>query len=605
MPSGHAYSTNNEIITPGAVSPGFGPCRVSHGIDAGEACCTVGSCGEDVMRKCSAELLEVLDDLGPEEQVKVWIFFSDRGGEHRTRPETERIVSQRALRRVSLRSTKDPSSSLLLPVCGRYIESIIPLVMRVRHVSRYFNAVSAEASCGNISGICSLEFVKKVSVVAVFRKKRIPATAAARGDFHGSRMTDPYFSKYGESLDQLDMLHVTDLLELGYDGSGSKTGNPPVLICVLDTGFDLDHEALEGVNVVAEYDFVQSDSVTSDEVDDIPGQDEHGTRVLGTIAGFHEGDLIGPACGAEYILAKTEIRNDPFDVTVEEDNWVAGIEWAEGLGADIVTSSVGYVNWYHPAMMDGDTPLCTQAADIAASLGVVVVNAVGNRGFYGDTSMVAPADGDSVIAVGAVDRHGVIAYFSSRGPTSDGRIKPDLTAMGVGVRTVDGSTRKGYGNYDGTSFAAPLISGLCALLLELHTDWTPAQVLEALITTSSRKDSPDNSYGYGIPNGLDASGMEEPDGSDLASMSAAYPNPFNDHTIFNLYFPERESVSARVFDSRGALVRTLMSGRSVRWSGALTWDGVSNMGSEVASGVYYVLFESRTVRKVVKVIRIR
>ena len=127
-----------------------------------------------------------------------------------------------------------------------------------------------------------------------------------------------------------------------------------------------------------------------------------------------------------------------------------------------------YPDWYTRDRLDGNTALCTRAADIAVSHGIVVVNSAGNEGTSG---LVAPADGDSVLAIGAVDRAGAIASFSSRGPTADGRIKPDFAAMGVGVRSVSGPA--GYGSYNGTSYAAPIVAGVCALLLELHPDWTP------------------------------------------------------------------------------------------------------------------------------------
>ncbi|MCK4235493.1 MAG: S8 family serine peptidase, partial [Candidatus Krumholzibacteria bacterium] len=461
--------------------------------------------GEDTINlKCGRHLLSLLGFLSPDETVTIWIFFSDHGAAARridgSTSETWSI-SPRACARMRLRTSLDYD---LLCVCTAYIDSLRPHVKRFRRTSKYFNAVSAEVEARSVAAICSYPFVKKVDKVAVYRRRRDSDVTCPVDVTCRSRTVEPVFDKYGESLDQLKQIQMLELLEAGYNGSGMKTGVRPVLICILDTGFNCDHEALQSVNVLAEWDFVQNDSVTSNEAGDHPLQDMHGTTVLGTIAGYHEGDLIGPAWGADYILAKTEIYDD--EIKIEEDNWVAGIEWADSIGADIVSSSLGYIEWYAPDSMDGDTPLCTRMADRAVSRGMVVVNAVGNG--YPGYGVIAPADGDSVIAVGAVDRYGNIAHFSSRGPTADHRIKPELVAMGVGVHSVGYPTTTGYGSCYGTSYATPLVAGVCALLLEIHPEWSPIEVRQALLFTSTRSGSPDNTYGYGVPRALMASGFD-------------------------------------------------------------------------------------------------
>ena len=221
------------------------------------------------------------------------------------------------------------------------------------------------------------------------------------------------------------------------------------------------------------------------------------------VGGFEEDSLIGSAYGASFALAKTEMIDS--EVVAEEDNWVAGIEWADSLGADVVTSSLGYNEWYTYEDMDGNTALCTIAADLAVSKGMVVVNAAGNERPYAWHYIIAPADGDSVIAVGAVDLQGKLTSFSSAGPTYDGRIKPDVLACGY--RTFCASSSGGYTRMDGTSLSTPLVAGVCALLLEAHPDWSPIQVREALWNTASRADNPDNLMGYGIVNAAKASGF--------------------------------------------------------------------------------------------------
>jgi len=237
----------------------------------------------------------------------------------------------------------------------------------------------------------------------------------------------------------------------------------------------------------------------------------HGTAVFSTVGGFVDDVLVGSAYGAQFALAKTEIKAE--EIQIEEDYWVAGVEWADSVGADVVSSSLGYTEWddgtgYTYEDMDGNTTFCTRAADLAVSKGVVVLNAAGNeRGPWPAWNyIIAPADGDSVIAVGAVDLEGDIASFSSAGPTYDGRIKPDVVACGVGTYCVTSSG--GYDRLNGTSLSTPLAAGVCALLLEANPEWNPIQVREALWRTASQADNPDNLMGYGIVNAAKASGFD-------------------------------------------------------------------------------------------------
>src|SRR3972149_7654738 len=207
---------------------------------------------------------------------------------------------------------------------------------------------------------------------------------------------------------------------------------------MLDAGFRWrSHNALDSLRVLAEYDFIFHDSVSANESNDVPDQDSHGTATLSTIGGFEPGQLIGPAYGASFILGKTEYI--PTETQIEEDNWVAGIEWMESKGVDVVSSSLGYTTVddgsgykYSRGDFNGRTAVTTKAAVMAARRGVVVVNSMGNSG-NPVGSIIAPADADSIIAAGAVNYSGVLASFSSVGPTNDGRIKPDVVGPGVSI----------------------------------------------------------------------------------------------------------------------------------------------------------------------------
>jgi hypothetical protein len=225
--------------------------------------------------------------------------------------------------------------------------------------------------------------------------------------------------------------------------------------------------------------------------------------VLSTIGGFTEGQLIGPAYAATYVLAKTERMFE--EVVGEEDDFVRALEWADSIGVDIVSSSLGYYRFgnsaddYTFADLDGNTATTTIACDIAAAKGITICTAAGNERLSSWGHIITPSDGDSVIAVGGVDAAGGFSSFSSPGPTADGRIKPDVAARGSGVTTALASDSLAYTSFSsGTSFSTPLVAGACALILQRNPEWGPMDVLEALREEASQSTTPDNDLGWGI-----------------------------------------------------------------------------------------------------------
>ena len=254
----------------------------------------------------------------------------------------------------------------------------------------------------------------------------------------------------------------------------------------MDAGFsNLTHEAFSSMDIIAKWDFVDNDL-------DVGGH-SHGTGTLSTIGGFMEGQLIGPAYGASFILARTE--NDPASETpIEEDNWIAALEWADSIGVDVTSTSLGYLDFDAPYTsytwedMDGNTALITIAADHAVKLGITVVNSAGNNGYNSlHNTLNAPADGDSVITIGAVSSSGVISSFSSVGPTADGRIKPDLLAMGSSVYAASTAGTSSYAYVSGTSFSCPLAAGVCALMLQKNPSLAPMEILQLIKINSYTK----------------------------------------------------------------------------------------------------------------------
>ncbi len=296
---------------------------------------------------------------------------------------------------------------------------------------------------------------------------------------------------YGSSEMPYRQLGVRPLADAGVTGAG-------VRIAILDAGFNTLDPAFAGVTVAAQRDFVFGDSVVRDEANDSPGAQFHGTAVWSVFAALVPGRLVGIARDASYLLAKTEdVRSE---TRVEEDNYVAALEWADSVGVDIVSSSLGYLVFdngfgYTPAQMSGDVAVTSVAADSAAARGILIVTAAGNEG-PGFRTLVTPGDADSVITVGAEDSLGAIASFSSRGPTADGRLKPDLTAPGLDVCTVAGGS---LGRLAGTSFATPLVAASAALVKQLHPTIGPIALRAALRASATNRAAPDSIRGWGRP----------------------------------------------------------------------------------------------------------
>ena len=360
-----------------------------------------------------------------------------------------------------------------------------------RRTSRWLHAVSATASTQALALLRSERWLGRIQPLGHWRRivrpsqidewvARAPDTCPAGGD-----------PTYGSSEMPYRQLHLRPLADAGVNGAG-------VRIAILDAGFNTLDPAFLGVTVTAQHDFVFGDSVVRDEPNDQPGAQFHGTAVWSLFAGFVPGRLVGVARGASYLLAKTEdIRSE---TRVEEDNYVAALEWADSIGVDIVSSSLGYLSFdngftYTPAQLNGDVAVTSVAADSAAAHGILVVTAAGNDG-PGFRTLVTPGDARSVVTAGAEDSLGAIASFSSRGPTADGRLKPDLTAPGLDVCTDAGGA---LGRLSGTSFATPLLAAAAALVKQLHPALGPLALRDALRAVGSDRATPDSTRGWGRP----------------------------------------------------------------------------------------------------------
>ena len=299
-------------------------------------------------------------------------------------------------------------------------------------VSRWVNAASIWGTQRQLTEIARLPFVKELQPV---RRGRKPDPVNIHDTGGVAAATESW---YGESYDQLHQINLDALHNAGFTGAG-------VIVGILDTGFQRTHEAFkqEGhvLTVVAEHDFVKGDDNTAIEPEDTPGQHNHGTWILGTLGAYKPGLLVGGAYDASFILCKTEDIGS--ETQVEEDNYVAGLEFIEANGGDMATASLGYIDWYNQDELDGLTAVTTVAVNAATANGVHCCSAAGNEGHDANpltSHLIAPADALKVLTCGAVDDTGLIASFSSDGPSADGRVKPEVLARGINTRTVSASS---------------------------------------------------------------------------------------------------------------------------------------------------------------------
>jgi len=528
---------------------------------------------------------------------RYWITLRDRGlhADLAKVSAQELGISDHALWR---RSKVLPADKLIdeldLPVNQAYLDQLQASGIKIRSTSRWFNAVSAELTPSQQATVSSLPFVVSVGPVAVFSRHE-PQIAISPTLPSLSKSSTTAGNNYGPSLTQLSNIKVVDVHNLGITGAG-------VVIGMLDDGFNnhKTHPALKNIKVIAEYDFVQRDSNTSVAAGEYASQGGHGESTLSAIGGFDNGNLIGVAYGASFILAKTEI--DSVEIKLEEDLWVQGLEWEERLGAEVISSSLGYNDWYQYSDFNGRTATTTKAALVACRKGVLVVNAMGNEYHYqaGVGTMIAPADADSIVSVGAVSSDGIIAGFSSIGPTFDGRTKPEVVAQGVSVYVAGGTS--GYQFSNGTSFSTPLTAGVAALLLSAYPTWTPMQVRNALMqtakplydATAGMTTRPNNFFGWGMVDALKA--VQGPssngnNGNDIIPtrfvLHNNYPNPFNGATAIVVEAPTEQEMELAIYNILGQKVRTIYKGNSTPGMSTYYWrDGMDDANNHVATGIY-------------------
>ena len=510
--------------------------------------------------------------------ARTWVYFEQL-------PRTGELAgTDRAAARL-LKAGIDPGAVINQSVDPVWLAELQQQGAVIYNVSRWWDAISIADDPELLNSLVNRYPVREVRPVQSYHR---PLPTRYMGK---SQSSTDQTTIYGDSWTQLAQMGVPTLHELGFTGTG-------VFIGMLDTGWQLGRNALSHADIVATWDFYHDDPIVENEEADSLQQDYHGTSTLGCIAAWAPQNLIGVAYDASFALAKTE--HVDHEINAEEDDFVAGLEWLDSLGVDIVSSSLGYSRFddgqenYTIHDLNGDICITTVACDLAAERGIFVVTSAGNSGndYNWHGLITSPADGDSVMAVGAVAGDSTIASFSSRGPTEDGRIKPDFVAMGHGTLVIDTNPNSGS-NYhfgSGTSYAGPLLAGAAALLLQIEPDLLPMELATLMKENASRSAAPDTAYGWGL---VDLSRITWQHFANPVQLAVdeirVFANPFNSRLVFLLDIDDETLSSVRIemYDLLGRIVYSKACS-GIREEGELLI--TAQPSSELAAGIYFAVF---------------
>ncbi len=455
------------------------------------------SVNENNLEKFGPHLSKLLKETN-QTKYTVWVYFKDKG----TNAELQlsnplKLVTQESLNRRSKVLPKDKLVDYTdIPIFEPYINSIRNNSIKIRTKSKWLNSISIEATKPQLYEISNYDFVNKIELVERYRRNNfeyISENESDNSNYTDEPDVDSLNYGTGNAVIQITQIKVNIVHNEGIFGQGVK-------IAVFDAGFsNLGHEVFNTLPMKIErrYDFHDNDTTLANH--------SHGTATLSLVGGYKPTKLIGPAFKSTFYLARTEV--DPGEMNYEMDHWIAAAEWADSLGVDVISSSLGYLEFdqgqisYTWQDMNGNTLPITIAADLAVKKGIVVCNSAGNNGYNAShNTLNGPADGDSVLTVGGVTTSNTYWTTSSVGPTTDNppRIKPDVVALASGNYIAGTTTITSYSNGSGTSFSCPLAAGVASLILSANKDLTPMQVVMIMRKFGSNASNPNIQIGWGI-----------------------------------------------------------------------------------------------------------
>jgi len=492
--------------------------------------------------------------------TKYWIKFKDKNNSPYSISIPAAFLSSKSIeRRIKQGITIQEND---LPVNSWYIDSVQNTGAKVLTKSKWFNAVTISTTDTSvINKIMKFPFVVNVEKVTKYKKKNIEkdididfSENNAKKNEEKKDQKDLSTSQeyhYGKGKNQIEMLGGIYMHNHGYRGEG-------MTIAVIDGGFykvdklSIFDSLWINKQILGYKDFVSPNGNVFNEA-------THGMSVLSTMGGNLPGQLVGTAPKANYWLLRSEDTNSEFPV--EEDNWVAAAEFADSVGVDVINSSLGYTEFdngylsHTYADMNGNTCRVTIGADLAVSKGMIVVNSAGNSGNDNWKYIGAPADGDSVLTIGAVDPTGDYAAFSSIGPSHDGRVKPDVVAQGLNTYVV--SSNGSVYTSNGTSFSSPVMAGMVACLWQANPNKKNTEILDAIRKSASQYNEPDIYLGYGIPNFPVANKILSEFNTCCKPSENSFnlfPNPFTNDLIVVLNVMNNDKANIELIDIKGKLV---------------------------------------------------
>lgn len=485
-------------------------------------------------------LLLVVSSMFAQENADVyWLQFTDKANNNYELAQPEQFLSPKALQRRANQNIDVDFKDL--PVSNFYLDSLSNMGIHIRYTSKWLNGAAIQSANNEL--IDTLENIAFISEKFIIRELiEYPKSA---------KSIKENALNYGQSENQISMINGHILHNQGYTGQN-------MLIAVLDSGFlgvpslSSFQAMLNENRVIDTRDYVDGDN-------DVYAHHNHGRAVLSILAAKEEGSLVGSAPDANYLLLRTE--DAASEQLIEEYNWIAAAEYADSIGADIISVSLGYTEYdneswsYSNNDLDGRTAPISIAATIAASRGILVLTAAGNNGNDSNPKISTPADADSILTIGATNSAGEYASFSSIGYSADGRVKPDIVTQGEATWFQGGDGQFGSGN--GTSFSTPIASGLAACLWQANPQMNNMEILQAIQESGSQFENPDEYLGYGLPDFAAANlALKNINYTAFGDemLTNLYPNPCSDVLQIEFYSVDTQQLHISIVNMQGQIL---------------------------------------------------
>lgn len=536
-----------------------------------------------------------------QELYRYLITFKNKGNSSYTLSSPQAFLSQKTISRRA--QWNIPVDSLDLPVSKFYIDEVLKSGVKYVCQAKWLNTIVVKTTDTTmLASLRNLSFVKSVKFGGLISSKKsvIGLTNLKQpGIINESKLQKSISTyDYGLAYSQINMVAGDILHDQGYKGEG-------VTIAILDAGFmkadtlpQLKH-LFDNGQIKGTWNFCDH----SPEVFQL-SSGSHGTNVLSIMGSYAPGSIVGVAPMANYLLLRTEDATNEY--IVEEYFWAAAAAYADSAGADVLNSSLGYTQFADSSQnhfykdMNGRTAPSSIAATIASRKGVLVVCSAGNEGAKSWKYIGAPADADSIISVGAVDIDRNRAGFSSVGPTSDFRVKPDVVAMGQGTTVV--TTNGSVVNGSGTSFSGPVIAGLAACLVQANPNANNHQIMKALRQSGDQYANPDSLLGYGIPNfnvaNLIVQGIKVEKYTEN-NLINAFPNPLQDKLNVLFFSADSQNISVCICNVDGQTLRDKKCTLRPNGYYCIQFDDVADL----KKGIYFVKVTSGSNNYTTKIVK--